>query len=151
MVRYTQVVADLLLLPNFIDYYYKELETAKRDCVIHGSVEKQLSALPGVTEHRFNQLQEIEALLNYLNIQHRKTRHTHYKKYLENYGKALTSKDAQVYADAEDEVIDSDVLINELALIRNKYLGILKGLESKNFQLGHIARLRSAGLEDISV
>ena len=57
----------------------------------------------------------------------------------------------RIYADAEDEVIDYEVLINEVALIRNKYLGVLKALESKNFQLGHIARLRSAGLEDIEV
>ena len=151
MVRYNQVVTNLALLPNFITYYENELADAKLDVIVSGSVERQLQDLPGITEHRFNQLQEIEALLNYLNITHRKTHHKHYKKYLEGYGKALSSRDAAVYADAEDEVIDSDVLINEVALLRNKYLGIMKALESKNFQLGHIARLRTAGLEDISV
>lgn len=151
MVRYNQVVVNMDLLPNFLDYYENELDEAKRDCVVSGSVEKQLQQLPGITEHRFNQLQEIEALLNYMNMQLRKTRHKHYKKYLENYGRALTSADAKAYTDAEDEVIDHEVLINEVALLRNKYLGIMKALESKNFQLGHIARLRSAGLEDISV
>jgi len=151
MVRYNQVVVNLALLPNFILYYERELETARDDVKIHGSVEKQLRDLPGITEHRFNQLQEVEALLNFLNVQLRKTRHKHYKKYLEGYAKALTSRDAQIYADAEDDIIDEEVLINEVALLRNKYLGILKALESKNFQLGHITRLRTAGLEDISV
>ena len=151
MVRYDQVVADISLLPNFITYYEAQLAEAKVDCKIQGSIEKLVMRLPGVTEHRFNQLQEIEALLNYLNIDHRRTRKKHYKHYLEGYGKALSSRDAQIYADAEDEVIDSDVLINEVALLRNKYLGILKAIESKNFQLGHIARLRTAGLEDIKV
>ena len=151
MVRYHQVVSNFALLPNFITYYEKELEAARNDSKIHGNVEKQLRDLPGITEQRFNQLQEVEALLNYMNIQLRKVRQKHYKLFLEGYGKALTSRDAQLYSDAEDEVIDYEVLINEVALIRNKFLGILKALESKNFQLGHIARLRTAGLEDISV
>lgn len=151
MVRYAQVVANMALLPNFIVYFEKELEDARGEVIVNGSVEKQLRDLPGITEHRFNQLQEIEALLNYLNIRIRKTRHKHYKDFLEHYQRALSSKDAQVYADAEDDVINEDVLINEVALLRNKFLGIMKALESKNFQLGHIARLRTAGLEDISV
>lgn len=141
----------MALIPNFLAYYEKQLEEAKGDAKIHGSVEKQLRDLPGITEHRFNQLQEIEALLNYMNVKLRKTRHKHYKTYLEAYAKALTSRDAQIYADAEDEVIDEEVLINEVALLRNKYLGILKAIEAKNFQLGHITRLRTAGLEDIQV
>lgn len=151
MVRYNQVVVNMALLPNFLMYYEDQLKEAKLDAIVSGSVEKQLRDLPGITEHRFNQLQEIEALLNYLNIQLRKIRQKHYKLFLEHYGKSLTSRDAQIYADAEDEVIDHEVLINEMALLRNKYLGILKAIEAKNFQLGHITRLRTAGLEDISV
>ena len=151
MVRYHQVMANFALLPNFITYYERELDSAKLDTKIHGSVEKMLRDLPGITEHRFNQLQEVEALLNYMNVQLRKVRQKHYKLFLEGYARALTSSDAKIYSDAEDEVIDYEVLINEVALVRNKYLGILKAIESKNFQLGHIARLRTAGLEDIAV
>ena len=41
----------------------------------------------------------------------------------------------------------------KLALIfsRNKYLGIMKGLDAKQWQMGHIVRLRTAGMEDITV
>jgi hypothetical protein len=63
----------------------------------------------------------------------------------------LSSRDAEKYVDGEDEVIDYETLINEVALLRNTWLGILKGLESKNFMLGHIVRLRAAGMEDISL
>ena len=56
------------------DYYEKELIAAKADIKINGKVEKELSNLPGETEHRFNQLQEIEAVLEHLNIQLRKIR-----------------------------------------------------------------------------
>jgi hypothetical protein len=148
---YSKVVASLGCLPDFIQHYERELEEAKRDCRIGGLVEKNISALPGITEHRFNQLQEIEAVLNFLNIQLRKIRRRHFQKYLEAYARALTSRDAEKYVDGEDEVVDFETIINEVALLRNKWLGILKGLDAKQWQMGHIVRLRTAGMEDITV
>jgi hypothetical protein len=148
---YSKVIADLSNIPDFIAYYEGELENARRDCSIGGLIEKNISNLPGITEHRFNQLQEIEAVLNHLNIQLRKIRRKHFQKYLEGYARALTSRDAEKYVDGEDEVIDFETIINEVALLRNKFLGIIKAYESKNFMLGHIVRLRAAGMEDIQI
>jgi uncharacterized protein YfdQ (DUF2303 family) len=148
---YNQVVNDISKLPEFIDYYNNELTSAKFEVKIGGIVEKNVRDLPGVTEHRFNQLQEIEAVLNYLNIQLRRIRKTHFRRYLENYNRALTARDAEKYVDGEDEVINYETLINEVALLRNRWLGIMKTLESKNFMLGHLIRLRTAGMEDVSV
>jgi hypothetical protein len=148
---YNRVVADLGKIPDFITYYDAELIPARSDVRIAGIVEKNLSGLPGITEHRFNQLQEIEAVLEYLNIQLRKIRRKHFQKYLEGYARALTSRDAEKYVDGEDEVIDFETIINEVALLRNRWLGVMKGLESKNFMLGHVVRLRTAGMEDVSV
>jgi hypothetical protein len=148
---YSRVTSDLSAIPDFITHYQTELQQAKFDVKISGVVEKNLTALPGLTEHRFNQLQEIEAVLHYLNIQLRKIRRKHFQKYLETYARALTSRDAEKYVDGEDEVVDFETIINEVALLRNSWLGILKGLESKNFMLGHVVRLRTAGMEDASV
>ena len=148
---YNKIVSDLGEIPGFIDYYENELIVSKAEIKIHGNLERSLANLPGQTEQRFNQLQEIEAVLEYLNIQLRKIRHTHYKKYLETYARALTSRDAEKYAEAEDEVIDKETIINEVALLRNKWLGVMKGIESKNFMLGHVVRLRTAGMEDVVV
>ena len=148
---YTRITQHLGVIPDFITHYEAELISAKQEVKIYGNVEKNIAAIPGVTEHRFNQLQEIEAVLNYLNIQLRKIRRKHFQKYLEAYNRALTSRDAEKYAEGEDEVIDMEVLINEIALLRNRWLGIMKALESKNFMLGHIVRLRAAGMEDITI
>ena len=148
---YNRIVNDLGAIPSFINFYESELEEAKRECHVKGIVEKNITALPGITEHRFNQLQEVEAVLNLLNIKLRKIRRGHFQKYLEKYARALTSRDAEKYVDGEDEVIDFEYLINEVALLRNKYLGIMKGLDAKQWQMGHIVRLRTAGMEDISV
>lgn len=148
---YSKIVDSLANIPDFINHYENELRSAKFEISVKGKVEKNLADLPGLTEHRFNQLQEIEAILNYLNIQLRKIRRKHFQKYLEGYNRALTSRDAEKYVDGEEEVIDFDCIINEVALIRNKWLGLMKGLESKNFMLGHITRLRTAGMEDVSL
>lgn len=148
---YSRVVANIGAIPDFIAHYENELSDAKNECRIGGFVERNIKELPGITEHRFNQLQEIEAVLNYLNIQLRKIRRKHFQKYLENYARALTSRDAEKYVDGEDEVIDFETIINEVALLRNKWLGIMKGLDAKQWQMGHIVRLRTAGMEDIQV
>jgi hypothetical protein len=148
---YNQVVSDLGKIPDFIQHYEHELNDAKKECRIGGYVEINIKELPGITEHRFNQLQEIEAVLNFLNIQLRKIRRRHFQKYLEGYARALTARDAEKYVDGEDEVIDFETIINEVALLRNKWLGIMKGLDTKQWQMGHIVRLRTAGMEDIQV
>ncbi len=114
---YSKVTNNLGNIPGFITHFEAELEVAKSECQVGGLIEKNIKALPGVTEHRFNQLQEIEAVLNFLNIQLRKIRRRHFQKYLEGYARALTSRDAEKYVDGEDEVID---FILEKAEVKEK-------------------------------
>lgn len=143
-----KVSDDLTTIPDFITYYENELDIAKSEVKIQGNVEKNISTLPGITEKHFSNLQEIEAVLNYLNIQLRKLKRTHFQKYLETYNRALSDRTAEKYADGEREVIDYEVLTNEVAFLRNRYLGIMKALDSKNFMLGHLVKLKTAGMED---
>ena len=107
--------------------------------------------MPGIVETRFNQLQEIEAILHYLEIELKRIRSFHYKKYLESYNRALSSREVDKYVDGELEVVDYEKLINEFALLRNKYLGISKSLDIKAWQLTNIVKLRCAGIEDASI
>lgn len=148
---YSKVTSNLGNIPDFIAYYENEIEQAKQDIRVKGNVEKSIAALPGITEHRFNQLQEIEAVLNYLNIQIRVIRRKHFQKYLEHYARALTSRDAEKYVDGEQEVVDYETIINEVALLRNKWLGIMKGIDSKQWQLSNLVKLKVAGMEDFSI
>ena len=148
---YSEVTSNISEIPNFILYFESELIQAKKDVSVSGNVEKNISALPGITEHRFNQLQEIEAVLNYLNIQLRVIRRRHFQKYLESYARALTSRDAEKYVDGEQEVVDYETIINDVALLRNRWLGIMKGIDSKQWQLSNIVKLRTAGMEDVTL
>lgn len=148
---YAKVSQDIAHLPACIDYFYSELDSARGEVKIYGNIEKASSQLPGIVEQRFNQLQEIEAVLEYLNIELRRIRSKAFKKYLENYQRSLSSRDCEKYVDGEADVVDMEKIINEFALLRNQWLGIVKGLDIKQWQLSNVIKLRTAGLEDASL
>tara|TARA_Y100001954_G_scaffold139000_1_gene148150 strand:+ start:675 stop:1133 length:459 start_codon:yes stop_codon:yes gene_type:complete len=148
---YSKISKDISSIPDALVYYENELADAKREVSIKGNVEKASANMPGIVEQRFNQLQELEAILNYMNIELRRLRSSYFKKYLENYQRALSSRDVEKYVDGEPDVVDYEKIINEFALMRNKWLGVLKGLDQKQWQLTNIVKLRVAGMEDASV
>ena len=148
---YSKISKDISSIPDALVYYENELAEAKREVSIKGNVEKASANMPGIVEQRFNQLQEIEAILQYMNIELRRLRSKHFKKYLENYQRALSSRDVEKYVDGEDDVVDYEKIINEFALLRNKWLGITKGLDQKQWQITNIVKLRVAGMEDASI
>ena len=110
--HYNNIVKDLSNIVPAIGYYEKELEDAKWEVKIKGSLEKASSSLPGLTEFRFNQLQEIEAILEHLNIELRKERSITFRKYLEHYNRTLSSRDAEKFVDNFDEALDSDTKVD---------------------------------------
>lgn len=148
---YAKVSKDISNIPDAIAYYESELLEAKKEVKITGVVERAAAAMPGIVEHRFNQLQEIEAILEYLNIELRRLRSSFFRKYLENYQRALSSRDCEKFVDGEADVIDFEKIINEFALLRNKWLGIIKGLDIKQWQVSNVIKLRVAGMEDASL
>ena len=148
---YSEVSRDISKIPTAVQHFETELVEAKREVKLSGNVERAAAEMPGIVEHRFNQLQEIEAILNYLNIELRRLRSSYFKKYLENYQRALSSRDVEKYVDGEADVVDYEKIINEFALMRNKWLGLLKGLDQKQWQITNVVKLRVAGMEDATL
>jgi len=148
---YNKIAKDISYIPDAVDYFNTELIDAKSECRIFGNVEKAAANMPGIVEHRFGQLQEIEAVLEYLNIELRRLKSQHFRKYLENYQRALSSRDCEKFVEGEADVVDFPKIINEFALLRNKWLGITKALDQKQWQITNIVKLRVAGMEDASL
>ena len=59
---FKRVQDSLTVLPECITYFDTELQQARYDCTLKGNVEKLSREIPQIVEHRFNQLQEIEAV-----------------------------------------------------------------------------------------
>ena len=148
---YSAVSRDINQIPAAIQYFETELVDAKIEVKLKGNVERAAAEMPGIVEHRFNQLQEIEAILNYLNIELRRLRSSFFKQYLENYQRVLSSRDVEKYVDGEADVVDYEKIINEFALMRNKWLGVLKALDQKQWQITNVVKLRVAGMEDATL
>ena len=148
---YSDIAKDISNIPDAVLYFEAELVEARKEVKLYGNVEKASAALPGVVEHRFGQLQEIEAILEYLNIELRRLKSSHFRKYLESYQRALSSRDCEKFVEGEADVIDFEKIINEFALLRNKWLAIIKALDQKQWQITNIVKLRVAGMEDASL
>jgi hypothetical protein len=148
---YTDIAKDIGKIPDAVLFFENELILARQEVKLAGNLEKASANMPGIVEHRFNQLQEIEAILEYLNIELRRLKSSHFRRYLENYARALSSRDVEKYVEGEADVVDMEKIINEFALLRNKWLGITKALDQKQWQITNIVKLRVAGMEDASI
>jgi hypothetical protein len=148
---YNEVSKDIGKIPDAVLFFENELEDARQEVRLFGNLEKAAASMPGTVEHRFGQLQEIEAILEYLNIELRRLKSSFFRKYLEGYARALSSRDVEKYVDGESDVVDMEKIINEFALLRNKWLGITKGLDQKQWQITNITKLRVAGMEDARI
>lgn len=130
-----------------IDFYEKELKDAQKEVEITGKLEKNSASLPGIMAYRYNQLQDIEAILKYVNLVYDRERFKEFKKYIQG-NKIMSTRDAEKMADGAPILYDIALIINQVSLVRNKYLGITKGLDCKNWQLSSLIKLKTAGFED---
>lgn len=150
---YNSIVKDISTLPEVVEHFETELVIAREeDLAMKGrQIERIAADIPSIVEHRYGQLQEIEAILEFLNIEMRKIRSKVFRRFLENYQRALSSRDVEKYVDGDDEVVDMAVLINQFSLLRNQWLGLVKGIDQKSFSVNNIVRLRVAGLDDATL
>lgn len=150
---YKEIVEENNLdeIPDAILYYNLQLEESRKDLDIKGSVMKMASMMPGIIEYRFSQLQELEAICQYIEIVKNKAFSMAFKSYFEGYNKTMTSRDAEKYANGDDTVIELAIILNSITVIRDKYLGLTKALESKHYQLTNIIKMKAAGIDDFEV
>lgn len=138
------------VLGDAIEHFYREYEEAKTELrpKTGGKIIDLSSHIPGMIEHRYGQLQELESILMYLNLQYDKVKGEKKRHYYEQYARQLSERLADQYADIESDVMVIREFIQQVALVRNLFLGISKGLEALHYQIGHIIQLRKAGIED---
>lgn len=129
-----------------IKKYNSEYLSGKDEVKIKRSIHDECLKLPGIIEHRFSQLQEIEYCLKQVEKHYERIKINHFKKYTTNYNKELSSRDAEKYAEGELDTYEAFELLNEVALIRNKFLSLLKGLDSKSYQLNNIVKIKQMGI-----
>lgn len=139
---------DKSKLVEFLEYFENELQDAKKEVKAQGVIETVAKNIPYYHDQRFGQLQQIETVLEMLEIELKTIQSEKFKLYLEGYKKSLSSSDCMKYVQGDKEVVAQYELINEVKNIRNMFLGVVSSLEKLGFAIGHIVKLRTAGIED---
>ncbi len=136
-----------------IDWYSDQYDQAQNDVTLRKGMRlfEMESRIPGLTAYYYALLQELEAIHVWLELQHDQVLQKHRRHYIEHYARDLKDRQVEAYASAEGEVVAMKMLINELSLVRNKFMGIMKSLEYAHFQLGNLTKLRTAGMEDATI
>lgn len=146
---YREVSNDLSKLPDALEFYDNQYEKGRKFLSMgNEAITAKSSKMPGFVDQYYCYLQELEALLEFLTVDLKRVKSIEFRKYLENYQKVLSSRDCEKYVDGEPSVISATLLVNECAMVRNKFLSIHKGLDQMSWMIGHITRLKCAGLDD---
>ena len=58
---YSEVSRDISKIPSAVQFFEDELVNARVEVKLKGNVERAAAEMPGIVEHRFNQLQSLEA------------------------------------------------------------------------------------------
>ena len=144
---YDEVVKDngklTNALKNFNDRYEEILPLVK----IEGRLSEQEAQLGYLVSLVYGDYSVLSAIRGHFENLLKSKRSELYKKYLETYARQLTSNDVKNYIDGDATVAGFNRIINEIMLVENKYVGLSKGLESKNFQLNNITKMKSMGLD----
>ena len=110
-----------------------------------------ISELSSLYEMRFGQLQELEAILEFFDIKMKGIRSSLYQKLLNSSQRALTSNDVKQYIDGDKNIMELQLIINDITLVRNKFISLTKGYDIKNWQLSNLTKLYCAGLDSIEI
>lgn len=136
-------------LPQALEYFNNEYDEARNEVKISGKIAECVSKLSSRYEYRFSQLQEIEAILKHFEIKLSQKKSALYQKYLENYQRALSSSDIKIYIEGQPEIVAIQQIINEISLVRNKFISLSKGFETANYQLSNLSKLYAAGVDSV--
>ena len=146
--KVTSNPADLEMLLKCIEYYDAQHLEAQRELKPTGKVMDLCSRIPAMVEYRFGQLQELEAILAFYERRALKVKLEKKRGFLEHYNRNLTDRQADQYAEIDDEVQVLAQIVEEVAMLRNKFLGLTKGFDFLHFQMNNIIQLKKAGIED---
>ena len=147
---YKEIKEDATKVNEALEYYNNEYALARKELKDNGKDLQQVQLeLPSLFEIRYWQLQELEAIIEFFDIKVKGLRSSLYQKLLNNSQRALTSNDVKQYIDGDKNIMELQTVINDIALVRNKFISVTKALDIKNWQLSNITKSLCAGINDI--
>ena len=145
---YGEICKNESKLTEAIEYFNKKYEDYSPVIKLDGNkLSRESAELPYIVSVCHSDWSILEAISEYFDIKLKAAKAKHYKKYLETYARQLSSNDVKNYIEGEQEVVALQAILNEIRLVRNKYVGLTKALESKNWQISNLTKIKSSGLD----
>lgn len=138
-------------LSEVLEYFNQEYESGREEIKIKGNLSQSMTQLPALYEIRFAQLQELEAILAFYNNKLNGIKGSLYREFQEKSKRSLTSTDLKQYVEGDVKTLAIQTIINEIALVRNKFVSLTKGFETKNYMLTNLTKLHIAGLDSVEL
>lgn len=136
-------------LLSIITKYESFVDTAEELFSLQGKkLEEVCRVLPKNIAVYDKHFQEMKSLEEWMIIKRDKIQSKLWKKYVEGYPRALSTKDIQMYIQGDPEFVSFSEIIIEVTNIKSKLQSIIKGFDTMSWMLGHIAKLRIAELQD---
>lgn len=137
-------------LPEVLKFFEEEYKVGQQEIKTTGkNLTECCAKIASFYEYRMSQLQELEAILKHFEMKISKEKSELYKKYLENYNRVLTSTDIKNYIEGQPTVVALQTIINEITLVRNKFISLTTGFATMNYQLSNLSRLYASGIDGI--
>lgn len=139
-------LAELIeLLPR----YEQKIADAEPIFKLEGRrLEEIIRSLPHYQANYDQSLQEIKAVDAWLETIKEKVTAKLWRKYLEGYARALSTRDIQAYIAGEKEIVELNQIGIEVTLLKNKLEAIVEALKQMGWMMGHVTKLRVSEMQD---
>ena len=143
-----QLGKGYIKLPDILSQYKKDLEPAaeqleKEGKLLETSLSKNSSYMHYYDERRIR----LYSLVKYFRMEVDRVRSDLYRKYNEVYTRELTYNLMSKYIDGEEDYLYVYKILIEVEELYDEYVSVVEAFKQRNFELGHMTRLRIANLE----
>lgn len=144
---YNIIKKDITKLQDFIDTYDKEYEEFLPCFKLSGNLSELSVRIPGLIEHCQSCIDDISSVYRFIETLYDSAKAAAYKKYNESYNKGLSETAKNQYASNEKGVVDIKIKLTDIKFVQNKFEGVAKGLESMNYMVSNLVKLKIAGVD----
>jgi FMN phosphatase YigB (HAD superfamily) len=135
-------------LPGILEQFVEDLKPAteqlkKEGKLLETSLSKNSSYMHYYDERRI----QLHTLVKYFRSEVDRVRSDCYRKYNEVYTRELTYNLMTKYIDGEEDYLFVYRILIEVEELYEEYVGVVEAFKQRNFELGHMTKLRIANLE----
>lgn len=140
---------DMALVLDAVAYFEREYHEGRAILQVKGQkIEVKLTRIASEIEYHYSRFQELEMILAHMDKMVEAEVVTQTQDYMDHYNRKIAEQTARKYAEVHEEVLVLDAVRKQVAMVRNDYMALFKGLETLSFKLKDIVELRKAMLDD---